>query len=197
MFPGHQHRPKLIPRMAFHSAAFPTGWPTVARTGLPACWRLLPTPWRLLPILLPAPKRHCVHQGTITPATDGTINQRDRTMNKIQVLIGGIALVTAGAASAQSDWNLAQPGTSSWSSGNTTYHSNGATSQRSGNTTYHSNGSTSMQSGNMTFHSNGSTSMRSGNTTYHSNWSTSTRSGNMTFLSGGTTCMHSGSRTTC
>ena len=130
-------------------------------------------------------------------ATDGTINERYRAMNKIQALIGGVALVTAGAASAQADWDLAQPGTSSWSSGNTTYHSNGMTSQRSGNMTYHSNGSTSMQSGNMTFHSNGSTSMRSGNTTYHSDGSTSTRSGNMTFHSGGTTCMHYGKRTNC
>ena len=155
------------------------------------------TTWRILPILLSLPKRHCGHQGTITPATDGTINERDRIMNRIQALIAGVALVTAGAASAQADWNLAQPGTSSWSSGNTTYHSNGMTSQRSGNTTYHSNGSTSMQSGNMTFHSNGSTSMRSGNTTYHSNGSTSTRSGNMTFHSGGTTCMHYGKRTNC
>ena len=88
-------------------------------------------------------------------------------MNKIQALIGGVALVTAGAASAQADWNLAQPGTSSWSSGNTTYHSNGMTSQRSGNTTYHSDGSTSTRSGNMTFHS------------------------------GGTTCIHYGKRTNC
>ena len=56
-------------------------------------------------------------------------------MNKIQALIGGIALVAAGAASAQADWHIASPGMSSNTYGNTCsaaeswrprFHSNGA-----------------------------------------------------------------------
>ena len=80
-------------------------------------------------------------------------------MNKIQALIGGIALVAAGAASAQADWHIASPGMSSNTYGNTTYHSNGTSSQRSGNTTYHSNGTSSQHYGNTTYHSNGATCM--------------------------------------
>jgi hypothetical protein len=79
-------------------------------------------------------------------------------MNKIQALIGGIALVAAGAASAQADWHIASPGMSSNTVGNTTYHSDGSTSSNyGGNTTYHSDGSTSRQSGNTTYHSDGTT----------------------------------------
>ena len=71
-------------------------------------------------------------------------------MNKIQALIGGIALVAAGAASAQADWHIASPGMSSNTYGNTTYHSNGTSSQHYGNTTYHSNGATCMSYGRRT-----------------------------------------------
>jgi hypothetical protein len=168
-----------------------------ARTGFPTPWRLQPSPWRTLPILPTPSKRHCVHQGTITPAKDGTINERDRTMNKIQALIGGIALVTAGAASAQSDWHIASPGMSSNTYGNTTYHSNGMNSRQYGNTTYHSNGTNSRQYGNTTYHSNGTSSRQYGNTTYHSNGTSSGQYGNTTYHSNGTTCRSYGNRTSC
>ena len=86
-------------------------------------------------------------------------------MDKIQALIGGIALVAAGAASAQADWHIVSPGASSNTFGNTTYHSNGTNSTRYGNTTYHSNGSNSTHIGNSTFHSNGTTCSSFGRTT--------------------------------